>query len=133
MAPRRKQSRWLVGCTTSEFLPSLACMSGRDPRLSQPPTALLNCFCLHPLGRACSASVPPGEGAPLSLSLQHSSPRPGPSSKAQALSIPRTTWGDLVPFPQLTPISCSHLLGPSFLNGKWRLPSTAICCGPQEP
>lgn len=31
-------------------------MSGRDPRLSQPPIALPNCFCLHPFGEP----APPG-------------------------------------------------------------------------
>lgn len=70
-------------------------VSGRDPRLSQPPIALPNCFCPHPLDRACYTSFPSGEQGPLSFtkSLVCCSPVPVllPPSKAQTLSPPRTT------------------------------------------
>lgn len=80
---------------------------GRDPRLSQPPIALPNCFCPHPLDRACSARFPCGEQGPLSFtrSLVCSSPAPVLllHSEAQTPVPPRTTQRDLVlPLPHLT-------------------------------
>lgn len=67
-------------------------VSVRDPRLSQPPIAVPNCFCPHPVDRACSTRFTSGGQGPLSFtkSLVCSSPAPVllPPSKAQTLSPP---------------------------------------------
>lgn len=58
VAPRWEAGPWpgQVDNKPVSFCLPQPVMSGRDPRLSQPPIALPNCFCLHPLGEP----APPG-------------------------------------------------------------------------
>lgn len=67
-------------------LPQSVVSGRRDPRFSQPPIALPNCFCPRTLGTACSTRFPPGKQGSLSLTKSSvcSSPAPDllPSSKA---------------------------------------------------
>lgn len=117
-------------------------VSGRDPRLSQPPTAVPNCFCPHPVDRACSTRFPFEKQSLLSFSksLVCSSPAPVllPPSKAQTLSPPGPPR-ETPPPPQLSPsphptppqLNFSRLLDPSFLH--WEIgvsPSLSVRLGP---